>query len=225
MSWAVAAGVLWFAMLVVAPDSATAAGLGVLVVGPAIPRTLRALVAAIVSGACVIGAVAGVAMAVVGGPLPPTVAAGVGAAVGGGVGSAVWLFVSADGAEDGADVTVDVGETAPAPQPADLFEANPDPILFVGGPEPSVLAANPAFGDVFGADPDDLEGRPLSAVLQMGTDGDTVVAAVTDGRPFEATVSREMDGGPGNARVRVVPTGGTHGAAYVVYGPVDADLG
>ncbi len=220
-AWAAAVGALTLVIPVGVHDPAAGAWLGLLVVGPAIPRTLRALIAAIVVGAATLGAIAGGVVTVVGGPLAPTVAAGVGAAVGGGVGSAVWLFVAADDAEEAADVTVDVGEATPAPQPADLFEANPDPILFVAGQDPAVLAANPAFGDVFGVDPDDLEGRPLSESLQVETDVEGIVSAVTAGRPFEASVACETANGPGSVRVRVVPTGGAHGAAYVVYGPVD----
>jgi PAS domain-containing protein len=219
LRWAVAAGAL---ALVIPAGTHDFAGLAVLVAGPAIPRTLRGLVAAIVVGTAAIGAIAAGVVTAVGGPLSPTVAAGVGAAVGGGVGSAVWLFVAADDAEEETDVSIDVGEAAPAPQPADLFEANPDPILFVGGPDPSVLAANPAFGEVFGVDPDDVAGRPLVESLHVETESDAIAAAVAAGRAFEATVACETAEGPGNRRVRVVPTGGAHGAAYVVYGPVEA---
>lgn len=217
----VATGVL----LVAVPagqDPAALAGLAILVAGPAIPRTLRALVAAIVAGAAVVGAIAGGVVTVVGGPVSPTVAAGVGAAVGGGVGSTVWLFVATEPDDTAGEVTVDVGEAAPAPQPADLFEANPDPILFVGGAEPAVLAANPAFGDRFGADPDALAGRSLSESLFVETAADEILSAVADGRRFEAILGCETVDGPDRRRVRVVPTGGAHGAAYVLYGPGEA---
>lgn len=201
-------------------DGAAVAWLTLLVV----PGTLRGLVAAIAVGAVVLGAVAAAAVTVVGGPLSPTVAAGVGAAVGGGVGSAVWLFVGEDAEAADTDVTVDVGEAAaPAPQPADLFEANPDPILFVAGDDPAVLAANPAFGDRFGVDPDTLEGRPLADSLPAADGAEEVVAAVTGGTAFEATVACETADGPARVRVRVVPTGGAHGASYVLFGPLDLD--
>jgi PAS domain-containing protein len=188
---------------------------------PPVSRSLRGLLVAIAVGAAVGGALVGVAATVLDGPVAPSLGAGIGVAVGGGLGSAVWLFASDEAAEH--DAHLDLDEAEPAAQPADLFEANPDPILFVGGGEPTVLAANPAFADVFGVDPDDLEGRPLAGSLSLERGTDSIVEAVAAGRPVEETVPCATADGPATARVRVIPTDGAYAAGYVVYGPFGVD--
>jgi len=206
-------------------DATVLAGLGPLVLG-ASAGTLRGLVAAIGVGAVVVGAIAWLGASVAGGPVAPPLAAGLGVAVGGGLGSVVWLLAVGDETETETEaVTVDMREdetAVPSPEPADLFEASPDPILFYGGPEPAVRAANPAFADAFGTDPGAVEGRPLGDALRVETGGTALVEAAVGNRPADETLPCALDGGTADVRVRVVPTrGGDSPAGYVVYGPLD----
>jgi len=200
------------------------AGLALLALGIGGERSLRGLVAAIAAGALVLGGVAWLAADVVAGSLAPGLAAGLGIAVGGGLGSVVWLLaVGEDEEDDTEEMTVDMQATEgrPSPEPADLFEANPDPILYYGSePELTVRAANPAFGEVFGTSPDDLEGQPLEAALGVEAEREAILEAARAGRPADETVPCETAAGREPLRVRIAPTGtGDLAAGYVIYGP------
>lgn len=200
------------------------AGLAVLVLGIGGKRSLRSLVAAIAAGAVVVGVIAWLAVGVVAVSVAPGLAAGLGIAVGGGLGSVVWLLAVGEEEEDDTEeMTVDMQATEgrPSPEPADLFEANPDPILYYGSePELTVRAANPAFGEVFGPSPDDLEGRPLDEVFGVDERHEAILEAASAGRPADETVPCETATGRETFRVRIAPTGtGDLAAGYIIYSP------
>lgn len=206
-------------------DGHAVAGLGLLLFGTSGDRSLRGLVVAIAVGAVVVGAIAWLASGILGGPLSTGVAAGLGIAVGGGLGSVIWLLaVGEEEPERPEEVTVDMGEDEdlPEPEPADLFEASPDPILYYGGPEPQVRAVNPAFVETFDVEATAVEGVPLADALQVGSGSAALVDAATAGRAADETLPCETGDGTVELRVRVIPVGsGDRPAGYVVYGPLE----
>lgn len=187
-------------------------------------RHMAELVGWIGAGAAVFGLVGlAIAMAFVS-EVPPAAGLGAGIAVGGGFGAVVRLL-GFEQVEDTEDVTIDLDRDTvdvPAPEPADLFEASPDPMLYYDddGNGPVVRAANPAFAEMFDVPVDDTIGAELAETL--ATDPQAVVDAAAAGTPFDDTRSCETGNGERPFRVRVVPVdvaSGTRG--YVVYTPVD----
>lgn len=226
------------------PCSALAVGLAVaLLTAPASPgrvsgtlaavllvgtseRALSGLVGAIAAGAVVLGGVAWlVASQTALVPIDATVAAGLGIAVGGGLGSVAWLLLHGDAAEDSSEtVTVDMGGdegAVPSPTPADLFDANPDPILYYGGDPPVVRAANPAFESVFGVSGAALDGTPLREGLFVAEDADRIATAAADGEGFDRVLACETEAERRRMRVRLAAAGGDRPAGYVLYTPVE----
>jgi len=172
----------------------------------------------IAAGAGVVGALgwaAGVALG-----LPPTTLLGAGLAVGGGVGAGARYLTVAEEAETGEAVTVEMGRNGdPDPEPVDLFEASPDPILFYGPGEdgrPVVRAANPAFEETMGAETTALAGTPLAEALFVVEDAADAADAVAAGESPAEPVVCETAAGRAEFRLRVAPVGE---AGYVVYAP------
>jgi PAS domain-containing protein len=160
-------------------------------------------------------------------PVSALIAAGVGLAVGGGLGSVVWLFAVGDEEVDtGGSVTVDMdgqGAAGPAPEPVDLFEASPDPILFYAEtPEgPVVRAVNPAFVSAFGVTSDALDGVPLREGLLVTEGAEDVVAAARAGETFDEVLACEGENGTQSLRVRLAATGRDRTDGYVLYTPTE----
>lgn len=215
--------------LLVAPTSAAApdaAVLALLVVGGDRFRSIDGLVGAIAAGAVAVGALCWlVATQTTLIPLSGVLAAGLGLALGGGLGSVVWLAALGDdeGAESTETVTVDMDEADAGrePQPVDLFEASPDPILFYteGSDGAVVRAVNPAFSRVFGVSSAALDGVPLREGVLVADRASDVVDAARDGRPFDETVPCETDDGERQMRVRIAATGDDRTDGYVLYAP------
>lgn len=168
----------------------------------------------IAAGAGVFAAL-GWAVATVAG-FPPRLPVGIGIALGGGIGAGTRYIAAAEEAEEGESVTVEMDRADdPEPEPADLFEASPDPILYYDAAEagPVVRAVNPAFEGTFGVDTAALAGTPLAEGLMA--DGE-VAAAVAAGESADA-VACNTDAGEKRFDLRVAPVGETRG--YVVYVP------
>ena len=202
----------------------------VLLVGSERVKSIGGLVGSIAAGAVVLGVVLWlVATGTTLLPVTALVAAGVGLAVGGGLGSVVWLFaVGEEDADTGESVTVDMddqGEAGPAPEPVDLFEASPDPILFFAEtPEgPVVRAVNPAFVSAFGVSSEALDGVPLREGLLVSEGAEDVVAAARAGGTFDEVLACEGEDGTQAMRVRLAATGRDRTDGYVLYTPADAD--
>ena len=115
------------------------------------PGSLLTVVGWIAVGAVSLATVLAVLDTVVALPFSREVAVGLGLALGGGIGGAARLFRPATRAESpDRTITVDATET-PKPEPADLFDGHPDPVLYyvAKGHGPVVRAANDAFGETF----------------------------------------------------------------------------
>ncbi len=209
------------------PGSAAAAGALLLVVGGDRFRTTRGLVGSIAAGAVltaiVVGIVAGVTELV---PLSPLLAGGIGLAIGGGLGSVVWLLSLEDEEPDtGETVTVDMAEdeAVPEPEPVDLFEASPDPILFyTETPDgPVVRAVNPAFTETFDVTSEALDGTPLREGVLVAEDAAAVVQAAEAGDAFDRTVTCDTAAGDRPMRLRIAAAGRGRTDGYVLYTAVD----
>ncbi|WP_225335448.1 hypothetical protein [Halomicrobium urmianum] len=145
------------------------------------------------------------------------VAAGLGVALGGGVGAvAQYALAGTDEASD-EHVTVDMEEPDRSPQPADLFDGHPDPILYVvdEGHGPVVRAANAAYADAFGVGTDGVTGAPLAEAL-FAPDADGVAAEVSDGEAVDRRVACETPGGDRAFRLR---WSGTGDDGYLLFTP------
>lgn len=166
----------------------------------------------IAAGAGVFAAL-GWAVATVAG-FPPRLPVGIGIALGGGIGAGTRYIAAAEEAEEGESVTVEM-DRADDPEPADLFEASPDPILYYAPAEagPVVRAVNPAFEATFGVETATLAGTPLAEGLMTGGDA---AAAVAAGESADA-VACSTDAGEKRFDLRVAPVGEERG--YVVYVP------
>ncbi|MDS0278273.1 MULTISPECIES: hypothetical protein [Haloarcula] len=154
-------------------------------------------------------------------PVSRTVGLGLGVALGGGLGAVVHFLQTADDAEIADEtMTVDVDDSSvPAPQPADLFDGHPDPVLYYAneGHGPVIRAANEAFAATFGVPADQLAGTPLSeAVLVTGAETAAETQLDTDG--FDAVVTCETDSGAASFRLRTVAS---ETSGYVLYTPLD----
>lgn len=184
--------------------------------------SLAVVVGYIGVGALTLATVLFAADAMAGLPVSREVALGLGIALGGGLGAVVHFLKTADDLEVADEtMTVDVDQSStPAPQPADLFDGHPDPVLYYAteGHGPVVRAANEAFGTTFDVPADQLAGTPLTeALLVTGAetiDGET---AVTDG--VDTVVTCETAAGEASFRLRTVSAETT---GYLLYTPLDA---
>lgn len=185
---------------------------------------LLAVVGWIAVGALLLAALMLALERAVGLPLSEEVALGLGLALGGGLGGLANLLQ--DGTETRtSDETVTVAAetqaSSPEPQPADLFDGHPDPVLYYADDEhgPMVLAANDAFGDRFDVPADRLAGTPLSEALLVTGDQTVGADAVTAGGLDEVVLCDTSDGG-GQFRLRTVQR---DDSGYLLYTPVEQD--
>lgn len=145
-----------------------------------------------------------------------------GLAMGGGLGGVANFLREGEIAEPSDEtMTVDVDtQTTPDPQPADLFDGHPDPVLYYAeaGHGPVVRAANRAFGETFDVPPDRLAGTPLSEALLVAGEETVTAGAVTDGS-LDTVVTCSVPDGTAQFRLRTV---GTEKTGYLLYTPVDS---
>ena len=150
-------------------------------------------------------------------PFSQPVAIGLGLALGGGIGGVASLFRATE-TTDSADgtMTVDVEpEGTTTPEPADLFDGHPDPVLYYAaeGHGPVVRAANDAFGETFDVPPDRIAGTPLSEALLV-TGDETVDADAVAAGGLDRIVECETAAGTERLRLRTVTNGET---GYLLY--------
>lgn len=155
----------------------------------------------------------------VGLPFPRPVAVGLGLAIGGGIGGVANLFRGGERART-SDETMTVeteGGSTPTPQPADLFDDHPDPVLYhaTEGHGPVVRAANGAFGETFDVPPERLAGTPLSEALLVAGE-DTVDADAVTAGGLDVIVRCDTADGPRSFRLRTV---GAEDTGYLLYTP------
>jgi len=152
-------------------------------------------------------------------PFSREVAIGLGLALGGGVGGVARLFGAEDTVESADQtMTVDVGpDETTAPEPTDLFDGHPDPVLYYAaeGHGPVVRAANEAFGETFDVPVDRIEGTPLSEALLVTGDETVGADAVTAGG-LDRVVDCETTAGTVRFRLRTIENGET---GYLLYTP------
>ncbi|MDS0252445.1 MULTISPECIES: hypothetical protein [Haloarcula] len=148
--------------------------------------SLAAVVGWIGAGAVVFATVALVVQSVFSLAFSEQVTIGLGLALGGGLGGVSYLLVT-DSPGETTDETMTVSadaEQTPEPQPVDLFDGHPDPVLYFAdeGHGPVVRAANEAFGTTFDVPSDRLNGTALSeALLVAGIDEvDAETVSTTD---------------------------------------------
>ncbi|MFY4814698.1 hypothetical protein [Haloarcula argentinensis] len=148
--------------------------------------SLAAVVGWIGAGAVVFATVALVVQSVFSLAFSEQVTIGLGLALGGGLGGVSYLLVT-DSPGETTDETMTVSadaEQTPEPQPVDLFDGHPDPVLYFAdeGHGPVVRAANEAFGTTFDVPSDRLDGTALSeALLVAGIDEvDAETVSTTD---------------------------------------------
>ena len=158
-------------------------------------------------------------------PFSRTVAVGLGLALGGGMGGVANLMRETESVDRGDEMmTVDVegdGDRTPTPQPADLFDDHPDPVLYYVAEEHGsvVRAANDAYGDTFDVPPGRLTGTPLSEALLVAGDNTVEAEAVTAG-DLDVVALCDSPEGPKSFRLRTV---GGDDAGYLLYTPVTSD--
>ncbi|MDQ2071275.1 hypothetical protein ACODNH_13440 [Haloarcula sp. NS06] len=137
--------------------------------------SLAAVIGWIGAGAVVLATVALVVQSVFSLGLSEQVTVGLGLALGGGLGGVSYLLVTdspGETTDEMMTVSADVEQT-PEPQPVDLFDGHPDPVLYFAdeGHGPVVRAANESFGTTFDVPSDRLNGTALSeALLVAGID-------------------------------------------------------
>lgn len=175
-------------------------------------------------GAAVVGGALSYGIATLTAPATTTIALGFGTAVGGGLGAVARLFAIGETAArqpDTVTVSSSSGETSvPDPQPVDLFEENPDPVLYFddSGDGPVVRAANPAFEETFGVGADAVENAALGDALMLSEPADDIVTAATQAGSADVVVSCETPAGDRPFRVRTTALdrrGSTRG--YTLY--------
>lgn len=153
-------------------------------------------------------------------PFSRPVAVGLGLAMGGGLGGVANLLRGGN-APDTGDETMTIeteGASTPTPQPADLFDDHPDPVLYYAteGHGPVVRAANEAFGETFDVPPERLAGTPLSEALLVAGE-DTVDADAVTAGGLDVIVRCETADGSASFRLRTV---GGEASGYLLYTPV-----
>jgi hypothetical protein len=154
-------------------------------------------------------------------PLSRSVAVGLGLALGGGIGGVANLLRGGDRVEtEDETMTVDVATQATTePQPADLFDGHPDPVLYyaAAGHGPVVRAANDAFAETFDVPADQLAGTPLSETLLVAGE-ETVSAEAVLAGDVDTVVDCTVPEGIARFRLRTV---GSDDTGYLLYTPVE----
>jgi len=173
------------------------------------------------AGGAVVGGLLGWGAGIVFAPANAIIGFGLGFAIGGGLGAVSRLLTDEADAEPPESVTVSMeGEQAdPGPQPVDLFEAHPDPLLYYvdEGDGPVVRAANPAFAEAFGVSAGVVEDAGLADALMVESRTGDVADAAAEGEGFDGVLAGEAGG---EFRVRVAAVSDDAGArGYVVYSP------
>lgn len=198
--------------------------MAVLLVSPSSERSQLSLVLWIAGGSVTLGVAGWLGMTITGGPVMGGVAAGL--AVGGGLGAVVRLFAFSSPGSQAETLTVEMDDAGTPTEPADLFVANPDPVLYYdGGDTPTVRAVNPAFEEAFGISEATVENEALSDAL-MTSETAAITAAARDGTQLDDVVDCERPAGDQPYRVRVVPVGDpSQSSGYVLYtAREDADI-
>ena len=180
--------------------------------------SLLTVVGWIVAGALALAGLMALLESVLSLPLSRPVAVGLGLALGGGTGGVARLYRSESGEGTGDEtMTVSVEPQETSPEPADLFDGHPDPVLYYAteGHGPIVRAANPSYGETFDVPPDRLAGTPLSEALLVA--GDTAVEAdeVTSGS-LDRVVACDTATGSREFRLRTIGDGES---GYLLYTP------
>lgn len=145
---------------------------------------------------------------------------GLGLALGGGLGGVSYLLAT-DSPGESSDETMTVSsdtDRAPDPQPIDLFDGHPDPVLYFAdeGHGPVVRAANDAFGAAFDVPTDRLNGTALSeALLVAGID--EVDAETVSSTELDVVALSTAQDPPTRFRLR---TAGVPAAGYLLFTPL-----
>jgi hypothetical protein len=173
------------------------------------------------AGGAVVGGLVGWGAATVFSPANTLIGFGFGFAIGGGLGAVSRLISDEAEPEPPESVTVSMEgqQDDPGPQPVDLFEAHPDPLLYYvdGGEGPVVRAANRAFAEAFGVSAGVVEGAALADALMVDGRASDVVDAAAEGGGFDEVLAGEEGG---EFRVRVAAVSDEAGArGYVLYSP------
>lgn len=219
---ATAAGLVGL-LLAVASGSGLALAAPMLLVGTEDSLGLRNQLLWILASA-LLGGGLGYGIATVAAPTATTIALGFGLAVGGGLGAVVRLLVVEDTETTEPDemaVSSSGGGTdTPDPQPVDLFDENPDPVLYFdnSGEGPVVRAANTAFEETFGVGSGAVENAALADALMVTDRAETIVATASEATAFGAVLGCETATGEKRFRVRTVAVArGPATRGYVIY--------
>lgn len=189
----------------------------VVFLAPLADRKLANILLWITAGCVGVGVAGWIATAVLVSGVDPAVGFGAGFAVGGGLGAVIRLVALSDQSDQSETVTVEMDEqdSAAGPEPVDLFEASPDPMLYYDDSDgPTVRAVNPAFETTFGISTDSLAAEPIENALMTAERTDAAEAA-RQGDPFDARLACETTEGTEQFRVRVIPVAPARG--YVVF--------
>lgn len=218
----------WAIALVVGGGTTTAVSVALFPAVTERSRTMPGLLGSIAIGALVGGVLGWIAPTVAGVEVSTGIAAGLGVAVGGGLGAMVWFLAVGDSGEQEGMETVAVqmesDEASPTPQPADLFAANPDPIVYFAGERPVVRTVNAAFEETFGVAAATLEDADLSEAVMAEDDADDVLEAIGPSGSYDAVRDCETVEGVRSMRLRLAVTergGRTDG--YLLYTPVGGE--
>jgi len=221
---AVTIGLAWVA--VTGAGSGSVLALPVLVVGlDGLGDSELVRVVAWLAGGAVVGGAIGYAIGVGLAPEMTVITLGFGIAIGGGLGTATRLLAGAD-ETDQSDETMTVGmetDEEPvnlSPQPADLFELHPDPLLYYEdtGTGPVVRAANDAFESVFGVSSTALEGAAIADGLMTVERTEDIVSAAGAGEAFDGVLACETGATSKQYRIRVVAVDSDQATrGYVLY--------
>ena len=154
-------------------------------------------------------------------PVNRPVAIGLGLALGGGLGAVANLLQDGETATQAEEpLTATTQQSTPQPQPEDLFDGHPDPVIYYAdaGHGPVARAVNEAFGETFAVPTDRLAGTPLSEALLVTGDSQLDAETIVDG-DVDTRLTCETADGESVFRLRTVGSGTT---GYLLYTPVSS---